>query len=349
MWRGCLCHQSDQWRSAVGSVTVCHRTSEGPPSGLLRFAIGSVKVRRRVCYCSPSDQWRSAVGSVTVRHRTSDGWPSVCDGLPLDQWRFAVGSVTVRHRTSDGSPSGLSRFAIGPVTVHHLVCDCSPSDQWRSAVGSPEMADPHGHRPKQGHRSSAHARALAEQKRQRSLRQTPAYKEQHIWAPFRLIGILTSFIAFSLIIFAICSSHWLITTGQWNHSTQPDTLTQCWFNAGQRRRPNIRPALGQRIVLRGLVKLKKSKNHFFLKRLETTQKTHKISQKNNNPSWNLTHPPTSEFFSDFWIFLPWQNHLDQYFITVFTWTIFSYYSCVLNKFDTLAQVLLTDFVSLLYT
>ena len=70
------------------------------------------------------------------------------------------------------------------------------------------------------------------------------------------------------------------------------------------RRPNIRPALGQRIVLRGLVKLKKSKNHFFFKGLETTQKTHKISQKNNNPSWSLTHPPTSEFFSDFWIFLP---------------------------------------------
>ena len=26
-----------------------------------------------------------------------------------------------------------------------------------------------------------------------------------------------------------------------------------------------------------------------------------------NPRWGLTHPPTSEFFSDFWIFLTWQN------------------------------------------
>ena len=33
-----------------------------------------------------------------------------------------------------------------------------------------------------------------------------------------------------------------------------------------------------------------------------TKKLNKISPKNKNPSCGLTHPPTSEFFSDFWIF-----------------------------------------------
>ena len=39
--------------------------------------------------------------------------------------------------------------------------------------------------------------------------------------------------------------------------------------------------------------------------MKTTQKNtikHNISKKNYNPSRGLTHPPTSEFFSDFWIF-----------------------------------------------
>ena len=47
---------------------------------------------------------------------------------------------------------------------------------------------------------------------------------------------------------------------------------------------------------------------FFLKHVQqqrTTQKKN-ISTKKKNPSWGLTHPPISEFFSDF---LTWQNLL----------------------------------------
>ena len=80
--------------------------------------------------------------------------------------------------------------------------------------------------------------------------------------------------------------------------------------------------MGTRVAsLRDLVKLKKfqksEKNWdcpdhtrrtilliFFWK--QTTQKT-QYFQKKRNPSWGLTHPPTSEFFSDFWIFLTRQN------------------------------------------
>ena len=40
---------------------------------------------------------------------------------------------------------------------------------------------------------------------------------------------------------------------------------------------------------------------------KNTQK-HNIPKK-KNPSSGLTHPTTSEFFSDFWIFLTWQNPL----------------------------------------
>ena len=79
--------------------------------------------------------------------------------------------------------------------------------------------------------------------------------------------------------------------------------------------------------LRGLVKLKQiqklEKNSdwtdpipypifdFFLniRKNENNTKKQKNSPKNKNPSWGLSHPPTSEFFSDFWIFLTWQNPL----------------------------------------
>ena len=33
-----------------------------------------------------------------------------------------------------------------------------------------------------------------------------------------------------------------------------------------------------------------------------TQKTRKNTKLKKKSSWDLTHPPTSEFFSDFWIF-----------------------------------------------
>ena len=59
-------------------------------------------------------------------------------------------------------------------------------------------------------------------------------------------------------------------------------------------------------ILRGLVKLKKSKNpknthssiHFFFETCTTTKKTF-LRKKT---SCGLTHPPTPEFFSDFWYF-----------------------------------------------
>ena len=54
---------------------------------------------------------------------------------------------------------------------------------------------------------------------------------------------------------------------------------------------------------------------FFIELLETWKqhkkhkKTYNFQKKNTNPSWGLTRPPTSKFFSDFWIFLTWQNPL----------------------------------------
>ena len=39
-------------------------------------------------------------------------------------------------------------------------------------------------------------------------------------------------------------------------------------------------------------------------------KKHNISKK-KNPSWGLTHPPTSEFFSDFWNFFNLKKTLNQ--------------------------------------
>ena len=47
--------------------------------------------------------------------------------------------------------------------------------------------------------------------------------------------------------------------------------------------------------------------NFFWKHLETLkqykkQEKTKKSKKKQNPSWGWTHPPTSEFFSDFWKF-----------------------------------------------
>ena len=54
---------------------------------------------------------------------------------------------------------------------------------------------------------------------------------------------------------------------------------------------------------------------FFLKHLEnmkTTQKKQKKQNLQKNSSSGLTHPPISEFFSDFWIFLTWQNPLIWY-------------------------------------
>ena len=38
-----------------------------------------------------------------------------------------------------------------------------------------------------------------------------------------------------------------------------------------------------------------------MKTTQKTQKNTKFQQQKLNPSWGLTHPPTSEFFSDFWI------------------------------------------------
>ena len=67
------------------------------------------------------------------------------------------------------------------------------------------------------------------------------------------------------------------------------------------------------LPVRGLVKLKKIREKLRLvrKHLETWKREKKPQnfQKNKNPSWGLTHPPTSEFFSDFGIFLTWQNPL----------------------------------------
>ena len=39
-----------------------------------------------------------------------------------------------------------------------------------------------------------------------------------------------------------------------------------------------------------------------MKTTQKSQKNTKFPQKNKNPSWGLTLTPTSEFFSDFWIF-----------------------------------------------
>ena len=40
-------------------------------------------------------------------------------------------------------------------------------------------------------------------------------------------------------------------------------------------------------------------NMFNKKTPQKTEKNMKFPPKKNNPSWGLTHPPTSEFFSDF--------------------------------------------------
>ena len=40
-----------------------------------------------------------------------------------------------------------------------------------------------------------------------------------------------------------------------------------------------------------------------MKKHKKLKKRQNFPQKNKNPSWGLTEPPTSEFFSDFWIFL----------------------------------------------
>ena len=71
---------------------------------------------------------------------------------------------------------------------------------------------------------------------------------------------------------------------------------------------------------RGLVKFKKIKKsekksypifYFFgnIWKHENNTKTQNYKKNNNNPSWGLTHPPTTEFFQDFWIFSTWQNPL----------------------------------------
>ena len=78
-------------------------------------------------------------------------------------------------------------------------------------------------------------------------------------------------------------------------------------------------------ILRGLVKLKtiqKSEKNsdwsdpippppiqFLIFFLIIWKHENKKKKKKKNPSWGLTLTPTSEFFSDFWIFLTWQNPL----------------------------------------
>ena len=90
----------------------------------------------------------------------------------------------------------------------------------------------------------------------------------------------------------------------------------------------------------GLVKLKKNPRktrigqtppthpninffYFYFKtigNMKTTQKNtqKKKSPQNLNPSWGLTHPPTSEFFSDFWIFFNLPKPLTELFFYVLT-------------------------------
>ena len=79
-------------------------------------------------------------------------------------------------------------------------------------------------------------------------------------------------------------------------------------------------------LIRGLVKLKKLKSEkisdwsdlaypppypfliCFLKHVkQQKKKKKKFPPKKENLSWGLTHPPTSEFFSEFLIFLTWWN------------------------------------------
>ena len=62
--------------------------------------------------------------------------------------------------------------------------------------------------------------------------------------------------------------------------------------------------------VRDLVKLQKNIENRLVRQhpppiqfFESFTKTHTQKQTHKNPSWGLTHPHTSKFFSEFWIFL----------------------------------------------
>ena len=69
-------------------------------------------------------------------------------------------------------------------------------------------------------------------------------------------------------------------------------------------------------------------NMFNKKNTTKNRKKQKNSTKKNNPSWGLTHPPTSEFFSDFWNFFNLTKPLSMFRTIVF---ISCFISCPRNS------------------